>query len=192
MHRGQRALAFAGGLMLSVWLGLGHAPQAYACEGAEVANSAGAAFLAAAKQGSVPAFADALNTYADMGKITMFALGRYQSQVSHNRRAELTHLTSRYVSNTLASYAAKFRGTGIQAIECRPGEVISRFSRGARGAERVTWRVSNDKITDVNVQNVWLGQLLRDNFAAVIRKGGGSVDALFYHLGAKTSAEIGK
>jgi hypothetical protein len=56
-------------------------------------------------------------------------------------------------------------GAPINAIECRPGEVISRFSRGARGAERVTWRISGNKVTDVNIQNVWLGQLLRDNYA---------------------------
>lgn len=182
----------AGGMMLAVWLGIAGAPQAMACEGAQVADSAGAAFLSAAKQGSVSAFASALASYADMDKITLFALGRYQSQLPPARRAELTQLTSRYVSSTLADFAAKFRGTAIKAIECRSGEVVSRFERGAKGAQRVTWRINGDKVTDVNIQNVWLGQLLRDNFATVIKKGGGTIDALFYHLGAKPSAEIGK
>ena len=68
--------------------------------------------------------------------------------------------------------------------------MISRFSRGSRGNERVTWKISGNKVTDVHVQNVWLGQLLRSNFAAVIQKGGGSIDALFAHLGAKGSKEI--
>jgi hypothetical protein len=191
MHRGRRVVAVAGGIMLAVWLGIGSATQVNACEGAQVADSAGAAFLDAAKEGSVPAFAKALDSYADMGKITLFALGRYQNQLHPDRRTELTHLTSRYVSSTLADFARKFRGTGINAIECRPGEVISRFSRGARGNERVTWRISGNKVTDVNIQNVWLGQLLRDNYASVIQRGGGSIDALFHHLGAKTSAELG-
>ena len=177
--------------MLAVWLAIGGASQVQACEGAQLADAAGAAFLSAAKQGSVPAFASALASYADMDKITMFALGRYQNQLHPTRRAELTHLTSRYVSSTLADFAAKFRGTGINAIECRPGEVISRFNRGAKGAQRVTWRISGNKVTDVNIQNVWLGQLLRDNYATVINRGGGSIDALFHHLGAKTGAEIG-
>ena len=127
-----------------------------------------------------------------MDQITLFALGRYQNQLHPNRRAELTSLTSRYVSSTLADFAAKFKGTGIKAIECRSGEVVSRFNRGAKGAQRVTWRLSGSKIIDVNIQNVWLGQLLRDNFATVIKQGGGTIDALFYHLGAKTGAEIGK
>ena len=192
LYRVRRALVVAGGLMLTVCLGIGAAPPAQACEGAQVADAAGAAFLSAAKQGSVPAFASALASYADMDKITLFALGRYQNQLHPTRRAELTNLTSRYVSSTLADFAAKFRGTSINAIQCRPGEVISRFNRGARGAQRVTWRISGNKVTDVNVQNVWLGQLLRDNFATVIRNGGGSIDALFHHLGGKTSAELGK
>lgn len=190
MFRG-RQIVFAGGLMLAAWLGVGAIPQASACEGAQIADAAGAAFLSAAKQGSVAAFASALDSYADMDKITIFALGRYQNQLPANRRAEMASLTRRYVSSTLADFAAKFRGTGINAIQCRPGEVISRFNRGARGAERVTWRISGNKVTDVHVQNVWLGQLLRDNYASVIQKGGGSIDALFHHLGAKTSSEIG-
>jgi ABC-type transporter MlaC component len=191
MYLGRRVVAVAGGIMLAVWLGMGSAPQASACEGAQLADAAGAAFLGAAKQGSVSAFASALASYADMDKITLFALGRYQNQLHPGRRTELTQLTSRYVSSTLADFAAKFRGTSINAIECRPGEVISRFNRGARGAQRVTWRISGNKVTDVNIQNVWLGQLLRDNYATVIQRGGGSLDALFHHLGAKTRAEIG-
>jgi len=192
MNRTIRAIIIVGGLMLAVWVAIGDARQVVACEGAKLADNAGAAFLGAAKQGSASAFASALASYADMDKITIFALGRYQNQLSPSRRAELTHLTSRYVSSTLADFAAKFRGTSINAIECRSGEVISRFNRGAKGAQRVTWRISGSKITDVNIQNVWLGQLLRDNFATVIKQGGGSIDALFYHLGAKPGAEIGK
>lgn len=172
--------------MLAVWLAIGAAPQVQACEGAQLVDAAGAAFLEAARQGSVSAFAKALDTYADMDKITLFALGRYQSQLHPSRRAELTSLTSRYVSSTLADFAAKFKGTGIKAIECRSGEVISRFERGARPAKRVVWRISGNKVTDVHVQSVWLGQLLRDNFASVIQKGGGSIEALFHHLGAKS------
>jgi ABC-type transporter MlaC component len=185
----RRAGAIVGGMMLAVWLGIGSATQVQACEGAQVANAAGAAFLDAAKQGSAAAFSKALSAYADMDQITTFALGRYQNQLHPNRRAELTNLTSRYVSTTLADFARKFSGSSIEAIRCRPGEVISRFSRGAR-AERITWRLNGDKISDVHVQNVWLGQLLRDNFASVIKRGGGSIDALFHHLGAKTSAEL--
>jgi ABC-type transporter MlaC component len=188
---GRRVLAVAGGLVLATWLGIAGIAQAATCQEADIANRAGAAFLDAAKKGSASAFSSALAAYTDMEQITVFALGKFRTQLAPERRAELTHLTGRYVSTTLADFAAKFRGTAINAIDCRPGEVISRFERGARGAERITWRINGSKVTDVNVQNVWLGQLLRDNYATVIKKGGGSIDALFYHLGAKTSAEVG-
>ena len=188
---GRGAILFAGGLMLAVWLGIGGTTtQAKTCEGSQIADSAGAAFLSAAKQGSASAFSSALATYANMDQIAMFALGKYRSQLPPNRRSELASLTSRYVASTLAGYAAKFRGTSINAIECRRGEVLSRFSRGSRGNERVTWKISGNKVTDVHVQNVWLGQLLRNNYATVIQKGGGSIDALFNHLGAKASKEV--
>jgi phospholipid transport system substrate-binding protein len=185
IHQGRRALAVAGGLMLAVWFGFGGATPAAACQEAEIANRAGAAFLNAARDGSASAFASALASHTDMDQITAFALGRYRSQLSPERRAELTTLTARYISTTLADFALKFRGSGIHAIECRPGEVVSRFERGARSAQRITWRVTGNKVVDVNVQNVWLGQLLRDNYASVIQRGGGSIDALFYHQEAE-------
>jgi ABC-type transporter MlaC component len=189
MFQRSRILAVAGAMVLGVWLGIGGAPQAHACQGADVVNRAGAAFLSAARQGSASAFSSALQSYADMEQITLFALGRYGNQLHPSRRSELTRLTARYVSTTLADFAQKFRGSSIEAIRCSPGEVISRFQRGSR-AERITWRVSNNnKVTDVHIQNVWLGQVLRDNYAGIIQRGGGSIDALFFHLGARTTAD---
>jgi hypothetical protein len=37
-----------------------------------------------------------------------------------------------------------------------------------------------------------LGQLLRDNYASVIQRGGGSIDALFHHLGARSGGDLAK
>jgi ABC-type transporter MlaC component len=191
MFQRPRILAVAGAMVLGVWLGIGGVPQANACQGADVVNRAGAAFLSAAREGSASAFANALQSYADMEQITLFALGRYGNQLHPSRRSELTFLTSRYVATTLADFARKFRGSSIEAIRCSPGEVISRFQRGAR-AERITWRVSNNKVTDVHIQNVWLGQVLRDNYAGIIQRGGGSIDALFFHLGARSTADTSR
>jgi hypothetical protein len=70
------------GMMLAMWLGIGSARRSRRAKGAQVADAAGAAFLSAAKQGSVSAFASALASYADMDKITLFALGRYQNQLT--------------------------------------------------------------------------------------------------------------
>lgn len=188
MHRGQtRTLALA--WCVALFLGLAGTQQAHAaCQEASVADSAGAAFLSAARDASPQAFASALADYTDMDQITRFALGKYRSQLQPERQAELVDLTARYVSTTLADFARKFKGSNIRAIECRSGQVISRLEfLGGRSAKRIVWRISDDKVTDVNVQNMWLGQLLRDNYTSIIRKGGGSIDALFTHLDSESS-----
>jgi hypothetical protein len=152
MMRGRRTGTVVGAMMLAMWLGIGSATQVQACEGAQVANAAGAAFLNAAKQGSASAFSQALSSYADMDQITIFALGRYQNQLhpSSPRRADQPYLA------LCVDDAGRFRQEVYRhrhrSHQCRPGEVISRFSRGARGAERVTWRLNGSKITDVHVR----------------------------------------
>lgn len=189
MQRG-RARTVALGWCMALLLGLAGVQQAHACAGAAVADNAGAAFLNAAKQASPRAFANALAAYTDMGKITEFALGKYRSQLPANRRSELIDLTAHYVSTTLADFALKFRGIGIRAIECRSDQVVSRLEfGGGRAAKRVIWRIDGGKVTDVNVQDVWLAQILRDNFTGVIQKGGGNIEALFRHLGARKQAD---
>jgi hypothetical protein len=37
-------------------------------------------------------------------------------------------------------------------------------------------------VIDVNVRNMWLSHVLRDNYTSVIRRGGGSIEALFHDL----------
>lgn len=184
MMQRRRVCTFALAWCVALFLGLAGAQQAHACAGASVANKAGAAFLSAARDASPQAFASALANYTDMDQITEFALGKYRTQVPPNRRRELVDLTARYVSTTLADFALKFRGIGIRAIECRSGQVVSRLEfGGGRSAKRVIWRIDGGKVTDVNVQDVWLGQLLRDNYTGIIRRGGGNINALFAHLG---------
>ncbi|MGE0213046.1 MAG: ABC transporter substrate-binding protein [Parvibaculaceae bacterium] len=194
-----RRLALAAALALSVMVAPGPwAPQparaAATCPEAQTADAAGAAFLNAGKSASASAFASALRAHTDMNQITMFALGKYRSQLDSGRQAELVNLTSSYVATTLADFALKFRGSAIKAIECRGGTVVSRMEFLGKPAKRVQWRISGGKVTDVNIQNVWLAQLLRDNFNTIITQGGGKVDALYAKLGGgrgKSGVEVG-
>lgn len=190
--RSLAAMALVAGLGLAT---LAPVPaEAAPCAESQAADAAGAAFLAAAKQASSGAFASALRAHADMNQITLFALGKYRSQLTPDRQAELVNLTSSYVATTLADFARKFRGNSIRAIECKGGMVVSRMEfLGGRSAQRVQWRIKGDKVNDVYIQNVWLAQLLRDNFAGVISKGGGSIEALYAHLGAGkgSTADVG-
>lgn len=168
----------------------GTALAAATCPEAKTADAAGAAFLSAGKSASASAFASALRTYTDMNQITLFALGKYRSQLDPSRQAELVRLTSGYVATTLADFALKFRGSAISAIECRGGVVISRMEFLGKPAKRVQWRFSGGKVADVNIQNVWLAQLLRDNFNTIITQGGGKIDALYAKLGGRSSGKV--
>lgn len=179
-----RRIALTAALSLAVMTGVAPVTDAFACQEGQLANEAGAAFLKAARSASPNDFASALSAHTDMQKITLFALGKYRSQLPPERQSQLVKLTTRYVSTTLADFALKFRGSAIKTIECKPGQVISRLEFLNKPAKRVQWRFSGGKVTDVNVQNVWLAQLLRDNYTSIIQKGGGRIEALFAHLGA--------
>jgi ABC-type transporter MlaC component len=192
--RVSRLLASVG---LATALGLGGAVSsapalaAANCPEASVADAAGAAFLNAGKSASAAAFANALRSHTDMNRITLFALGKYRSQLPPARQGQLVSLTSAYVASTLADFALKFRGSGIKAIECQGGTVVSRMEfLGGKPAKRVVFKIAGGKVQDVNIQNVWLAQLLRDNFSGVIQKGGGNINALFAHLGVGSVSNV--
>ncbi|HHI81569.1 MAG TPA: ABC transporter substrate-binding protein [Rhizobiales bacterium] len=171
--------------ILAVFTAAGPAMAAARCPNAAVANKAGKAFLAAAKKKSAPMFAKALEKYADMEKISKFALGKHRRRYSDAQLRELVALSGNYISVTLADFARKFKGSAIFAIECRrDGIVKSRLEFLSRSAKAVLWRFNGSKITDVYIQNVWLAQLLRDNYASIIRKNRNNPEALLAHLRA--------
>ncbi len=150
-----------------------------------IAIEAGNAFLAAARTEHPADFAAALAKYADMDRIALFALGKYRSALPDARRAEFVALTSRYVANTLAGFALKFRALSIKPIECQDNKMITSLEfGGGRAAQRAIWRINGGKVIDVDVQQAWLAQLLRDNYASILDKAGGKIDALFTTLKA--------
>jgi len=180
------------GIIVAVALSLSTpARAATSCPGSDLAMQAGRAFVAAARTGRASDFASALSKYADMHRIALFALGRYRKSLPAGETNEFVHLTSRYVANTLADFARKFRATRISLIECRGGNVATRLEFGARPAQRATWRIAQGKVVDVNVQRVWLAQLLRDNFVGILRKAGGNMAILMSNLGAAPPRKLG-
>jgi len=164
------------------------AHAARTCAGADVALKAGRAFVDAAHTQRPSDFAQALDNYADMKRISLFALGKYRRQLPADKIDEFVKLTSRYVANTLADFARKFRATNISLIDCRGNNVATRLEFGARPAKRATWRIAGGKVIDVNVQYVWLAQLLRDNFVGILKNAGGNIAVLFSHIGAQPVA----
>ena len=159
--------------------------RAATCPQMSVAIEAGNAFLAAAKTERPADFAAALAKYADMNRIAQFALGKYRSALPVSRRAEFVALTGRYVANTLAGFALKFRALSIKPIECQGDKVITSLEfGGGRAAQRAIWRIDGGKVVDVDVQRAWLAQLLRDNYVGILDKADGNIEALFTTLKA--------
>ena len=162
--------------------------EAATCAAGNVALKAGNAFVSAARNKSSSQFASALRSHTDMRRIALFALGKYRKQLGKQDERQFVQLTSRYVARTLASFSKKFRASSVEVVRCRGATVESRLNQlGGRPAQKVLWRIKGGRINDVNVQNVWLGQILRSNFSSVIKKGGGKVSVLLSHLGGRVT-----
>ncbi|MFO1091459.1 MAG: ABC transporter substrate-binding protein [Hyphomicrobiales bacterium] len=146
-------------------------------------EKAGTAMITAAKSGSPSAFAGALRNYADMNSIAMFALGRYKSSLPAGQRDDYVNAVTSYVSRTLNDFRLKFNAESIKVKDC-DGPIVnsSIFFLGGKGYQPVLWRMKGSRVADVNVQNVWLAQLLRDNVTGILDRNNGNFKALMAEL----------
>jgi ABC-type transporter MlaC component len=162
--------------------------EAAPCAAGAAAERAGNALVKAARSKSSSAFAGALRKHADMRAIALFALGKHRKKLPKSSQGTYVKLTSSYVSKTLASFSKKFRASSVEAVRCKGKTVEAKLNQlGGRPPQKVLFRMKGNKVSDVNVQNVWLAQLLRSNFSSVLKKGGNKMSALFAHLGAGAS-----
>ena len=162
--------------------------EAATCASGKVAERAGNALVKAARSRSPSAFAGALRKHADMRTIALFALGKYRKKLPKSSEGTYVKLTSTYVSKTLASFSKKFRANSVEVVRCKGKTVEAKLNQlGGRPPQKVLFRIKRGKVSDVNVQNVWLAQLLRSNFSSVLKKNGNKMSALFAHLGAGAS-----
>ena len=171
------AVALAAGFMASSLI---TPSSAATCPESAVVERAGTKMIEAAKAGSPAAFSRALQNYADMNSIALFALGKYRKLLPNGKQAEFVALTTDYVSRTLNDFRLKFRAESISIKDC-DGETIKSviFFLGGKGNQPVIWRVKGSKVADVNVQNVWLAQLLRTNLTGILDKNDGNFGKLF-------------
>jgi ABC-type transporter MlaC component len=160
-----------------------HLTFAATCPQSGIVERAGNAMIQAAKSGSPAAFSGALRSYADMGSIAMFALGKYRQGLPAGKRDEFVALTTDYVSRTLNDFRLKFRAESITVRDCSGDTITSViFFLGGKGNQPVIWRVKGSRVADVNVQNVWLAQLLRTNLTGILDKNNGNFDKLFAEM----------
>jgi ABC-type transporter MlaC component len=153
------------------------------CPQAAIALKAGNALIAAAKAGSPSRFAQAFKRFADMPRIARFGLGRHRRALRPSRQAAFTQSVTILISRTFNQYRLKFRAHSIEFVDCRGSKVYTRmFFLGGRGHQPVIWRFRGNRITDVNVQSLWLGQLLRDYINGEMKKHDGDIEAVMREM----------
>ncbi|WP_342642205.1 MlaC/ttg2D family ABC transporter substrate-binding protein [Rhodoligotrophos ferricapiens] len=147
--------------------------------------------LQAAQSGTPQAFLAVVQRHADTDQIALFALGQYRRLLPAQRQSEFVDLVEVFIARTLADNYRKFRASEIRVTGTKPqGNSVnvetSLLFLGGRPSQKVIWRVvpeaSGCKIIDVNVTNVWLGQLLRSSITSAIQRGGQTIDAAFTYL----------
>ena len=137
-------------------------------------------------------FTSLLKSNFDVATIGKFALGRYYRQATPAQQTEYMKLFSGMVVNVYNNRFKEYSGQTVNVGNARKDEksgdivVASTINQPSGGAPvPVDWRIRNGKIIDVIVTGVSMSVTQRDDFAGVIQKGGGKVEALLAYLRQK-------
>ena len=135
----------------------------------------------------------------DVLVIGRFALGPYWRVASPEQLAEYQIVFLDYIVNTYASLFLQYTGESLEvgdarALNERETLVSSDIIRPQAQDISITWHVRETadgyKIIDILFQGLRLGLLLRDQFSAAIRAGGGDIDVLIEDLRARAALGI--
>jgi phospholipid transport system substrate-binding protein len=132
----------------------------------------------------------------DIPGIGQFVLGRYWRTATPEQQQEFLRLFQEYIVQAYSSRLGEYGGEPFRVTGSRPsGEetvVNSEIDRTNGNRVQVDWYLSNrsgrQKITDVYVGGVSMKVTQRDEFASVIQRNGGRLDALIAQLRQKTAA----
>ncbi len=176
-------MRFARSLFLSAFIALASANASRAgCEAEGFVNSAGNAFLSAARRGTAQAFASAASRYADLRGIALFALGPHRKSLPRSLEAEYVALARTYMGGFMAKHAERFSGTGFKVVGCSGNTLNARTESGSRLMFRVTKSSGGYRVQDVNVSSIWLAGQMRSAFVGVINRNNGDINALMKYL----------
>ncbi len=134
-------------------------------------------------------FTSLLSANFDTNKIGQFALGRYNRQLTAAQRTEYNTLFKKMVVNVYTARFQEYSGQTVAITGARKDEksgdilVNSQIQQPSGGEPvPVDWRIRGGKIIDVIVTGVSMSVTQRDDFASVIAKGSGKVEALLAYL----------
>jgi phospholipid transport system substrate-binding protein len=126
----------------------------------------------------------------DVPGIGQFVLGRYWRTASPEEQQEFLRLFQEYIVQAYAARLGEYGGEPFRVLGSRPAGdetvVTSQIDRPNAGRILVDWYLTSRggalKITDVYVGGVSMKVTQRDEFASVIQRNGGRVDALMAQL----------
>jgi phospholipid transport system substrate-binding protein len=132
----------------------------------------------------------------DVPGIGQFVLGRYWRTATPEEQQEFLRLFQEYIVQSYAARLGEYGGEPFKVLSSRPAGsetvVTSEIDRPNSGRVLVDWYLSErggaPKITDVYVGGVSMKVTQRDEFASVIQRNGGRVDALLAQLRQRIAA----
>jgi phospholipid transport system substrate-binding protein len=144
----------------------------------------------------VARFRDLFREDFDIPGIGQFVLGRYWRTATPEQQQEFLRLFQEYIVQAYSTRLGEYGGEPFRVTGSRPaGEetiVNSEIDRKNGNRIQVDWYLINhggrQKISDVYVGGVSMKVTQRDEFASVIQRNGGRVDALLAQLRQKTAA----
>ena len=135
--------------------------------------------------------------YFDVNGIAKFALGRYWKIATQEQKAEYTTLFRGVIvgmySERLREYSGeKFTIQSTKMVSIKDAVVSGTLVSSKAAPANVDWRLHNRdgawRIMDVSVENVSMALTQRSEFASVIERRGGEVEALLDVLRSKAVA----
>lgn len=125
----------------------------------------------------------------DVPGIGQFVLGRYWRTATPEEQQEFLKLFQEYIVQSYAAQLGEYGGEPFRVLGSRPSGnetvVTSEIDRPSGSRILVDWYVvdrGGPKISDVYVAGVSMKVTQRDQFASVIQRNGGRVDALLTML----------
>jgi len=141
-----------------------------------------------------------VDTYFDVDGITRFSAGRYWRAASDEQRVHYTKQFRNVLVNTASRQFDQIKAlTFIPTISKVRGDKlilvggIIKDGTGALPDVEIFWRVSAIagqpmRVIDVQIENISMLKTQRDENEAIIRRGGGSFDALLQSLDERLAA----
>lgn len=124
---------------------------------------------------------DTLDRYVAMSSLALFVLGKHRRKLKSDQKQTYVDLFNRMVLKVIAKNGKKVGGTAFVVTGSR-GNIVRGYVQHTQDRRtELEFRTKKDRITDIRIQGIWMGILLRQSFDHVIHKGG-NINAIFVFL----------